>query len=351
MAGGLSKLRKIALRLGLSVAVFFIATEALLRLFPQVLPGNMGNEVAMAYRRYGGMYYWDPPTKHSFMLPNIDQNARFNNYEWRHQTDKLGFRNPPGIGSDVLLVGDSMIYGHGVNYEQTVASFLREKGWEAYNLGTQGTSIDWQLLAIRMSWDKLKPKTIYLFPLVNDFDDISEEAVEFGTPPELELDIEALKKRRGDYRPGFKHYGERLRTVRLLGLLRRLTNRRPQPANNSSSTRPRWVNALLDEEQYARNAAYYGALFDDLAARCRRRGVELKVVFLHNQEPDEYWHLTQRALGSYLAEKCRQHDVPYYSTEELFKGHEEDCLLPHDGHFNEAGHRRLAEFIVEETVD
>jgi len=50
----------------------------------------------------------------------------YNRYVWTHEADALGFRNRgPIVPADVLLLGDSFIYGHGVEYE---SAFLRRAG-------------------------------------------------------------------------------------------------------------------------------------------------------------------------------------------------------------------------------
>lgn len=348
-----SKVRRVGVRLGLSVFVFFVLTELTLRLFPGLVPGALGNEIYGPYRRFGGMYYWDQPTNYRFMFPNDEREVRFNGYTWQHQTDELGFRNPAGIESDVILIGDSMIYGHGVEVEQTVAAVLREKGWKAYSLGQQGTSIDWQHAMISTYAGPLKAKTVYLFPLVNDFKDIEDEAVKFETPPEFDLDTEALAQRRQHPSSSVRDYLARLRTVRLLEVLWKLSKRSAhKTANRGASvsrvSRPSWVEALLDRERYERNAEYFGKLLSDLAERCHQQGIELRVVFLHTRDPDEDWKLTQEAMGNFLALQCEKLDIPYASTRELFKDHDE-CFLPGDGHFTEAGHRRLAQFLLEQN--
>ena len=66
--------------------------------------------------------------------------CHWNGYSWRHRTDAWGGRNPETWSEvDVALLGDSMIYGHGVEEEQTTAHFLRERlGVKVSNLGSHG---------------------------------------------------------------------------------------------------------------------------------------------------------------------------------------------------------------------
>src|SRR5207245_5469937 len=65
---------------------------------------------------------------------------RSNGYVWHHQTDALGFRNASlHIPADVVLLGDSLVYGQGVDFEDTLGNRLEERsGLRVVNLGLQG---------------------------------------------------------------------------------------------------------------------------------------------------------------------------------------------------------------------
>src|SRR5436309_711612 len=59
---------------------------------------------------------------------------------WTHETDAFGFRNRKvTVPADIVLLGDSMIYGHGLEYESTVGYLLeRLTGLSVANLARQG---------------------------------------------------------------------------------------------------------------------------------------------------------------------------------------------------------------------
>ena len=111
--------RRTAVGIGVAFASFVAAVsviEACLRLVPNVLPMRLQNAV---YSRYDttptGMYFTDLPTKMNFLRPGYETTAFFNGYFWEHHADENGFRNPDAeTAKDVLLLGDSFIYGHGV---------------------------------------------------------------------------------------------------------------------------------------------------------------------------------------------------------------------------------------------
>lgn len=92
----------------------------------------------------GGIYYYDHRLQMNFMLPNHATTMYYNGYVWRHETDALGFRNKPlQVPTDVVLLGDSVVYGHGVDFEHMLGydldrrSGLRVVYQEAYLLTAQ----------------------------------------------------------------------------------------------------------------------------------------------------------------------------------------------------------------------
>ena len=76
------------------------------------------------------------------MKPNFTRKMHFNGYRWLHKTDWNGFRNPiDRHRADIVLLGDSMIYGHGVDEPHTVRHELESiVGLPVYNMGMQGAS-------------------------------------------------------------------------------------------------------------------------------------------------------------------------------------------------------------------
>ena len=125
----------------IGVLLTLLLVEAALQLAPRLFSRGVQH---LAFSRYdalpGGMYVKEKQTRMRVMRSNVTMHAYSHGYWWRHATDVLGFRNPPNLERrDVLLLGDSLIYGHGVEENQTVAHFLRsEHQVAAYNMGRQG---------------------------------------------------------------------------------------------------------------------------------------------------------------------------------------------------------------------
>jgi hypothetical protein len=92
-----------------------------------------------------------------------------NGLRWRHATDARGFRNPDGVPTQVLLLGDSMIYGHGVEEPATVAGVLRrEHAIAAYDMSRQGSCLYDDYVLLRLWLERLRPRQVVLFVFVND---------------------------------------------------------------------------------------------------------------------------------------------------------------------------------------
>ncbi len=116
--------RLLAVLVGLVAVVGGI--EGALRLLPGLFASDA---LSWAFSRYdtlpGGMYVKERQTKMRFMRADYSTRAYSHGYFWRHQTDSLGFRNPSDlVDHGVLLLGDSFIYGHVVEEDETFSNFL-----------------------------------------------------------------------------------------------------------------------------------------------------------------------------------------------------------------------------------
>jgi hypothetical protein len=102
------------------VVSLFIAlalSEALLESFPYIVSDDFANGLLTACRvGIDGMFVYDSNIGMRFLKPNYTTTAYYNRYEWKHKTDSLGFRNPvERRRADIVLLGDSFIYGQGVD--------------------------------------------------------------------------------------------------------------------------------------------------------------------------------------------------------------------------------------------
>ena len=343
---------------GIVVVVGLTLLEVVLRVAPGVVDGKLANAVHSAYHANpGGIYFHDRQTRIDFMRPDTVARCYWNGYFWQHRADAEGFRNPPGTASDgLLLLGDSMIYGHGVDEDDTFTHHLRsEHGRPAYNMGRPGDTLYQEYVRARLALDRLHPEQLVLFVFLNDFEDMAA----YRTPeqirdaPELEqLDYEALAARvRQPVRDDLDRQVRRLRVWRLLKGLRKS---RPAPvaAKAEHDVLHPFIAAILDDERFFPVADYYRRVLGDLATRAHAQDVEFSVVLLDIGDRVNHFavpHMipAQDRLFAMLSEIGTENDFLVRSTRDLYLGCS-DCFLPNDGHLTPEGHRRLAAFVDRE---
>ncbi len=393
---------------GLGVVVGGI--EATLRLLPGLFTGDA---LSWAFSRYdtlpGGMYVKERRTKMRFMRADFSTRAYSHGYFWRHRTDRLGFRNPSDlVDHDVLLLGDSFIYGHGVEETDTVAHFLRaEHQVAAYNMASQGQCLYEHTVLLNLYLDQLRPQTVVLFAFLNDFQDLEKKRPKrlIQKIPEIHsFDYDEIRVRVDELRSRTEPWPVRaafeLGTVRLATkwihkaggseaeapvtspkpdrkkepavkpLTRRAQDSDAGPYSPQNGRRPventapmnaeelrarglwpgRVEVPILDPARFAPIARYYRRVVAHLGDRCRRREIRPVLVQLSapSGERGEVHAQAQRKLRRFLAKIADEHDIEFFDTEDLFKNSESN-FLPEDGHFSAVGHRRLARFIAEDV--
>lgn len=335
--------------------------ELLLAFAPGLFGERRLNEVDSRYdARPGGIYVREKRSGMRFMWPDFSTENYWNGYRWQHSTDSRGFRNPPGTPTEVLLLGDSLIYGHGVEEPETVAAFLRsERDVGAYNMGRQGAALFDEYVFLRTFLPELEPRSVVLFVFLNDFDDLEvyRTAEQIATMPEIDrLDYAAIRKWAGDLherRPSaLRQWLTRRPSLRLLRSaakeLRSLALTTPAWAADFPADPP-FLAPLLDPDRRARLGTYYTRILGDLAERCRSRGIELSVVYLGAGSDPQSYQPAQELAVDLVRAAAVESGSPFFDSREAFSGCDE-CFLPRDGHFTPVGHRRLARFVAETVL-
>jgi hypothetical protein len=158
-----------------SVLAFLLALaalEGLARLKPLFPPGWMAGNV------YSEVYGWSlrPSSRLEWSLKKGDR--RF----WEHKqatVNEAGYRGPvaaawPAPGrARVVMLGDSITFGHGVGDDETFSAVLsRDPDVEAVNLGVPGYGTDQELIRLEREGFPLHPQAAVLNVCVtNDFYD------------------------------------------------------------------------------------------------------------------------------------------------------------------------------------
>ena len=345
-----SKGRRFLFRIASVVFALILATvvaELALRIFTNALLGE--ERTAVFYDRYNttprGMYFHDPQAGMNFMWPSAEMTAHSHGYFWNHRTDARGFRNPPERqGTDVLLLGDSLIYGHGLDDDETVTSILhKDYGYSAYNMARQGDCLYQQYVLTRLFLDEFTPQTIMLFVFSNDLVDLGKtrDPGQIHLAPEIDLHnyaaIRGRIKQKGANKPRIPFY-RRFIIPRLLVASGRSKKADAKGKGSAGKGRDKILalqrqgvlpppGEVLDIE-YARRVLsiprfrrritgnwrtldaaslsvaeqYYRRILLDLKRRCDKRQTRLVVVNLAlNQEG--YWRKNSGRWGARFAKK------------------------------------------------
>jgi len=360
-----------------SIVLALLLAEGTIRLFPGLLNDKLRHAAFSKYDTLpGGIYQYDGVTRMRFMRPSFRCRAFSAGYVWTHQTDELGFRNPPNLTDHrVLLLGDSLIYGHGVEGDQTVGHYLRtDQGVAAYDMSAQGECIYEHYVTLRLFADELDPDKVLFFVFVNDVRDILKLGrLDFKpVPPEVDrFDYELIRHRIDALRKHRYAWLTRMAySSSLFRLFAKMNHWRPTPPE-MSTTPPEWQpptseslhgadrkrppssapQVVLDPELFGPVEAYYETLLGDLATRCSDRGTRLVVVHLIPASEVD-WPQREQAqakLQQTLETICSRHGLELVDTRELFEGRM-DWILPGDGHLNPAGHRALASFLDRQVL-
>lgn len=174
-----------------SVVVLAGAAEVALRFEPNLLGTEFANGVLTKYStRPDGIYYYDPAVRMNFMIPNLKTTMYYNGYVWEHDTDALGFRNRTVTApSDIVLLGDSMVYGHGLNFEDTLGHQLAlHTGLTVSNLARQGDCFLHYAYLLTEYGQLFRPRHVLIFFTENDISDLygylrEEELIRFADAP------------------------------------------------------------------------------------------------------------------------------------------------------------------------
>lgn len=170
-----------------AIAVSACACEALLRLFPAPAGRVMSDPLAdYALGGYhgepGGIYRRDPWLGHA-MRPSFSRAMYWNGHAWWHSTNADGYRGARLTQADAVVLGDSMVYGHGVEVDQAVpARFEAHARLRAANLGQQGTCLVQGLELLRRTGLRLHPRLVLVCAHFTDPGD----ALHWYEPRELE---------------------------------------------------------------------------------------------------------------------------------------------------------------------
>ncbi|HET9317933.1 MAG TPA: hypothetical protein VFQ51_20230 [Vicinamibacteria bacterium] len=185
-------------------SAFALAFEAVLHLRPSVLRGRLANIAYTGYHwQRGGIYELDPH-RGPVLRPGVRRPMYWNGHWWHHETGASGWRGPDVAHADAVFLGDSMIYGHGVEEPQTAsARFAARTGTIAVNLGQQGTCQIQSFLTLSRHAARLRPRLVFASVHPTDVDEgprlyPADELRRFADAPEDAAYVPVVQP---DFRP------------------------------------------------------------------------------------------------------------------------------------------------------
>ena len=287
------------------------------------------------------------PLALSLHRPGFSGTCFFQGYWWHHQSDAFGWRNPETWdAADAVVLGDSMVYGHGVEESQTATHFMREiSGRHVVNLGITGGSPVHHLANLRNFGLPLHPAVAIVLFFGNDLGDIratrSPEQVQrfVETGDGAETQVMPREQLLGRLRLPGKQEPDVLDVFAVYRLLQYALRSRGLMAFQEPArpVDPREAVVATLAASYAREVAYLRRAVAMMAESSRAAGTALVVGNLGLRQPVDV--LIERQLQ----ELSREYGLHYFDDTPVLDGRHR---LPRDGHLNEAGHRRLAEALV-----
>jgi hypothetical protein len=334
-----------------SLLVALLIVECTLRLWPTLLGSEFANGALTRYTtRPGGIYYFDRHLRMNFMIPNHTATMYYNGYVWRHETDALGFRNKPlQIPADVMLLGDSLVYGHGVDFEHTVGYELEQRTrLRVANLGRQGDCAFQEAYLLTAYLPVFKPRAVVYVFTPNDIEDLYaylsraamdafiEEPLDRITYPAPEDPRQAVLERERRIRSG--SLPERLFEVSYVGKLYRwlrlkYRHRRVAGLAIAEAAPLDFDAADVSTDPASRGWRYTAHAVAYMKFLADRAGARLLMVPVTRDR--------QLAILRGIAARL---GIEVVETERLFA---EPSFLPNDGHFSPRGARLVAELIAE----
>ncbi len=336
-----------------SVLVVLLAIEITLRARPTLLGPAFANGVLSRYStRRGGIYYRDRNLGMNFMIPNHSAPMYANGYRWQHRTDAHGFRNDVlHVPADVMLLGDSLVYGQGVEFEDTLAAQLeRRSGLRVANLGRQGDCAFQEAYLLTAYLPVYRARYVVHVFTPNDILDtyqyLSDAAMEafIATPverityPPRQDVATALRQREERLRRGgwLRRVEQDAYVVKMFHWLRYMIRER-----QVSLVTPAWAargprrydspDPMHDPRSLGWRYTEHALVYMDHVAR--RGGARF---YMAPSAGDR-----QQAI---LLAIARRHGLAYIDTNPATRG---EWLLPNDGHFSPLGARQLADVIAE----
>ena len=347
---------------GFTILFSLTLLEFYFRYFPETLPKAFGNAVASEYSTdLTGIYRYNPELHMDRMRPDYKRDMIFNRCKWHHETDSMGFRNPTNRETgEIVLLGDSMIYGHGVEETSTVRHHLEElTNRSVINLGMSRSSIHQEYQTLKNFGVQLEPEYVFLFFLYNDIKELvvhftDEEFTRFMEIPVENHTTPYFTIKHHHFRP--KRYLRSLYVYRAYDLLRNhmkqfIPNKlwifKLEGANASNNS---WYSLpfFQDKPRYILAMHFHFKALLKIQDIAQKNNFNFINVFIKTGMGDG--GRVEQNYVNIITDFCKNHDISFinlrdYFVPELKNG--KNLFLEGDGHYTDEGAALTAKIVAD----
>jgi hypothetical protein len=288
--------------------------------------------------------------------PDFSTVCSWNGLTWRHDGDHRGFRNPETHDfADVALLGDSIVYGHGVEERDTIAAQLRSRlDLAVANFGLTGAS-PVHYVAFGQNYAlRVRPRALVVVVFANDLMEIplqrsAEEIRRFsndGVGRETQI-LPPNSLARLSPRPGFAP-----RILQSSFVLRSLLYGVHELSNRSQTagaeTPPERPQTSEFERRFGASAAYLRKALGVLAEDSRRRQSRLVVAYVPSGEQGHA--LEDEEVPQLLCDSAQEVGYLFIDTTPVLMDgplrEKPGTRLPNDGHLSARGAALVADLLA-----
>ena len=345
-----------------SVCATLVMIEILLRLFPSVLP-----EEARLRIHWREIEEKTSSIRHpylGFLLPPRQSGTRTGtDFTFTFNTDEHGFRNRPPWppAAEIVVAGDSMVFGYGVDDAQAWTNRLSERlpVSRIVNLGLIGGAPQQYLRAFESFGVALKPK-LFIFGLFpgNDFNDTEQfdNWLNAGSPGNYDV----WRFFGGETPSRVKGFLER---SYLVVLLRTVRNSFRFPFSGITIESPDGQRLQLAPHAYGRQAAKASpsqatfrrviAIVERASSLARANGAQFLVLLFPTKEEvylPLHGHPAPDLVGP-VAKALAGRNIPYFDLTAPLQGAARAASAPLyfeiDGHPNDRGYQAIAKAVYD----
>lgn len=336
----------------LAAVVCFGVLEAFLRAFHhEVLPQALSNEIASGYHNgWDGIYEFSSQMNCDLSKPHYTRAMYYNGYRWNHRGDVRGFRNAVDRPrADVLLLGDSMVYGHGLELPDTIGERLeRDLGRPVANLGLQGASSHQEYQILKRWVGELRPRYVFVFFLYNDVEDLTayltdEEMMRFVSAPADAGEVEYFDPAARVDAGGLASVLRGSYAARAISVLVRLIRR--DLVGSADAHAAQLPGSFVGNRRMALALVFHEMALRRMKHIAEDHGAQFVEVLVYTGRPgpEEFY---EEVLGRF----CAEHDIALISLRDAFVAAEargEKLFLQRDGHYAPAGAALAARVVAD----